>query len=161
MSSGQSAKRDIPGVIAPPPLIFLAFLAAGWWAGGLLDEPSLGLETAWRRGIALALLALGLIIEGAAAGRFRRARTAVEPWKPSSALVTDGIYRLTRNPIYLGFAVTYAGLAVGLDSLMALALLIPCLFIVDRFVIAREEAYLERKFGEPYRAYLGRVRRWL
>lgn len=153
--------RDIPGVIAPPPLIFLAFLAAGWWVGDLLDEPSLGLETTWRRGLALALIAAGLVIEGAAAGRFRRARTAVEPWKPSTALVTDGIYGLTRNPIYLGFTVTYVGLAVGLDSPLALALLFPCMIVMDRFVIAREETYLERKFGEPYRAYRQRVRRWL
>ena len=153
--------RDIPGVIAPPPLIFLGFLAAGWWVGGLLDEPSLGLMTDWRRGIALVLIAAGLVIEGAAAGRFRRARTAVEPWKPSTALVTDGIYGLTRNPIYLGFAVTYVGLGVGLDSPLALAMVFPCLIVMDRFVIAREEAYLERKFGEPYRAYRQRVRRWL
>lgn len=153
--------RDIPGVIAPPPLIFLAFLMAGWGLGNLIGEPSLGLPDIWRRGIAVVLIVLGLIVEGAAAGHFRRAGTAVEPWKPSTALVTGGIYRLTRNPIYVGFAVIYVGLSVGMDSPLALAMLAPCLIIVDRFVIAREEAYLDRKFGEPYRAYKGKVRRWL
>lgn len=153
--------RDIPGVIAPPPLIFLAFLLGGWGLGHLLGEPSLGLPDLWRRGGALVLFVTGLILEGAAGAHFHRAKTAVEPWKPSTALVTGGLYRFTRNPIYLGFAIIYLGLAVGMDSPVAMAMLVPCLIVVDRFVIAREEAYLERKFGEPFRAYKTRVRRWL
>ena len=153
--------RDIPGVIAPPPIIFLIFLAGGWTLGNLIGEPSLGLPDIWRRGIAVVLIVLGLVIEGAAAGHFRRAGTAVEPWKPSTALVTGGIYRLTRNPIYVGFAVIYVGLAVGMDSPLALAMLFPCLIVIDRFVIVREEANLERKFGESYRAYKDKARRWL
>ena len=157
----MSESRDIPGVIAPPPLIFLAFLAAGWGLGHLVAEPSLGLPDLWRRGIALGLFTTGLILEGAAGAHFHRAKTAVEPWKPSTALITGGIYRFTRNPIYLGFTIIYVGLAVGLDSPFALAMLFPCLIVADRFVIAREEVYLERKFGEPYRAYKTRVRRWL
>ena len=157
----SSEPRDIPGVIAPPPIIFLAFLAGGWTLGNLIGEPSLGLPDLWRRGIALVLIALGLIVEGAAAGLFRRARTAVEPWKPTTALITTGIYGLSRNPIYVGFTIVYAGLAVGLDSPLAAAMILPCLIVVDRFVIVREEAYLERKFGEAYRAYKGKVRRWL
>ncbi len=156
-----SEPRDIPGVIAPPPIIFLAFLAGGWTLGNLIGEPSLGLPDLWRRGIALVLIVLGLIVEGAAVGHFRRAGTAVEPWKPSTVLVTSGIYGLTRNPIYVGFTILYAGLGVGLDSPLALAMVLPCLIVMDRFVIAREEVYLERKFGEPYRAYRQRARRWL
>jgi protein-S-isoprenylcysteine O-methyltransferase Ste14 len=156
-----SEPRDIPGVIAPPPIIFLAFLAGGWTLGNLIGEPSFGLPDLWRRGAALVLIALGLIVEGWAAGLFRRARTAVEPWKPSTALVTTGIYALSRNPIYVGFTIVYAGLAIGLDSPLAAAMILPCLIVVDRFVIAREEVYLERKFGAAYGAYKGRVRRWL
>lgn len=157
----SSEPRDIPGVIAPPPIIFLAFLAGGWTLGNLIGEPSLDLPDIWRRGIALVLLAAGLVIEGWAGGHFRRAGTAVEPWKPSTALVTTGIYGLSRNPIYVGFTVIYIGLAVGMDSPLALAMLFPCLIVLDRFVIVREEAYLERKFGEAYRSYKARVRRWL
>ncbi|MFM0854367.1 methyltransferase family protein, partial [Escherichia coli] len=72
-----------------------------------------------------------------------------------------GPYRFSRNPIYLGFAITYVGLAVAMDSWVALLLLLPCLAVVDRFVIAREERYLSAKFGAPYDAYRQRVRRWL
>lgn len=157
----MSEPRDIPGVIAPPPLIYVGFLLAGWGAGQLFDSPGLGLPDAWRRGLAVAGLITGFAIEAAAAGLFRRARTAVQPWKPSTVLVTGGIYRLTRNPIYVGMAIIHAGLAIGMDSPLALIFLLPCLMVVDRFVIAREEIYLQARFGPDYLAYRQEVRRWL
>lgn len=167
------AGRDHPGVIAPPPLIYLAFLLAGWGLLALGQRPEaadagfgwlawgFGLDTPVRRGVALALILGGLLLDGAAAGYFRRIGTAVEPWKPSTALATKGLYGLSRNPIYLGFAITYVGLSIAMDSLLALALLVPCLMVVDRFVIRREERYLAAKFGAEYEAYRARVRRWL
>ena len=169
----MSRRADTPGVIAPPPLIYFAFLLAGW---GLLTlgqrseiiEAGLGwlawgfgLETPVRRGVALVLIVGGLLLDGAAAGYFRRIGTAVEPWKPSTALATRGLYGLSRNPIYLGFAITYLGLSIAMDSIAALVLLVPCLWVVDRFVIQREEHYLAAKFGSEYEAYRARVRRWL
>ncbi|WP_396594542.1 methyltransferase family protein [Brevundimonas sp. R86498] len=157
----QSPQRDHPGVIAPPPLIFLGFLLLGWGLGEFIGAPGLGLADTLRRGLAVAGLLIGLGIEGWAAGLFRRARTAVQPWKPSTALVTTGVYGVTRNPIYLGFAITYLALATGLDSLVALTLLIPCLVVVDRFVIRREERYLQARFGADYDRYRKKVRRWL
>ncbi|MBX9616684.1 MAG: isoprenylcysteine carboxylmethyltransferase family protein [Caulobacteraceae bacterium] len=162
MSQGRPVpQRDHPGVIAPPPLIFLGFLLLGWGLGEVIAEPGLGFADTLRRGLAVAGLLVGLGIEGWAAGLFRKARTAVQPWKPSTALVTTGIYGLTRNPIYLGFAITYLGLAIGLDSPLALILLIPCLVVIDRFVIRREEHYLQARFGADYDRYRQRVRRWL
>ena len=165
----MTARRDTPGVVAPPPLIYFAFLGLGWALdrfgaqAGLPsgDDMTLGLATEVRRGIALTLILGGLLLDGMAAGLFRRLGTAVEPWKPSTVLATDGPYRFSRNPIYVGFAITYAGLAVAMDSPIALALLLPCLVVVDRFVVAREEKYLEAKFGESYRAYMRSVRRWI
>jgi protein-S-isoprenylcysteine O-methyltransferase Ste14 len=91
----------------------------------------------------------------------RRGGTPAEPWKESTALATEGPYRLSRNPIYLGYAVAYAGIAVAMDSLIALTLLIPCMVVIDRFVVLREEQYLSRKFGAAYDAYRSKVRRWL
>lgn len=155
------SNQNHPGVIAPPPLIYFGFLFLGWGLGQLVGDHALGLALEWRRGVAVVLIIGGLMLDGMAAGTFRRFGTAPEPWKPSTALVESGPYRFSRNPIYVGFAVTYAGLAVAMDSLWALALLVPCLVVVDRWVILREERYLESRFGQPYRDYKARVRRWL
>lgn len=161
--------RDHPNVAVPPPLIYFAFLGLGWALDrygvqiGLPagEDMSLGLGTELRRGIALALILGGLLLDGMSAGLFRRLGTAVEPWKPSTALATDGPYRFSRNPIYVGFAITYAGLAVAMDSPVALLMLVPCLVVIDWAVIRKEEAYLVRTFGADYAAYCKRVRRWL
>ncbi|WP_447910849.1 methyltransferase family protein [Brevundimonas bullata] len=153
--------RDHPGVIAPPPLIYLGFLLAGYGVGQLVSEPSLGLDVSLRRGLAFVLVIAGLLLDGIAAGTFRRLGTPPEPWKPTTALATGGLYKFSRNPIYVGFAITYAGFAMAMDSPVALALLVPCLMVMDRFVIQREERYLSTKFGAEYQAYQGKVRRWL
>lgn len=161
--------RDHPNVAVPPPLIYFAFLGLGWALDrygvqiGLppSDEMGFGLTTEVRRGLALTLILGGLLLDGMAAGLFRRLGTAVEPWKPSTALATEGPYRFSRNPIYVGFAITYAGLAIAMDAPVALAMLIPCLLVVDRFVIQKEEIYLAATFGAEYTAYRDRVRRWL
>lgn len=158
--AGQ-ADRDHPGVIAPPPFIFLGFLILGWALDRWLETPGLGLEPTLRKGVAVFLIIAGFALEVWAGGLFRKARTNIVPWSPSTALVTAGPYRFTRNPMYLGFTLTYLGLAIGLDSPIALALLLPCLLLMTWGVIAREERYLEGKFGEPYRAYRRSVRRWL
>lgn len=157
----EVAARDNPGLIAPPPLIYISFLALGWGLGELVGGPGFGLTLETRRVVAIVLIVGGLLLDGAAAGHFRRIGTAVEPWKPSTRLAIDGLFRFSRNPIYVGFAITYAGLAIAMDSPIALASLIPCLFVIDRFVIQREERYLEAKFGESYSAYRRSVRRWL
>ena len=158
--------RDHPGVIAPPPLIYLGFLLAGWGLEQFaVHMISLGmgfsLDVDLRRGLAFVLVIGGLLLDGIAAGTFRRLGTPPEPWKPTTALATGGLYKYSRNPIYVGFAITYAGFALAMDSPVALALLAPCLIVVDRFVIAREERYLSAKFGAEYEAYKGKVRRWL
>ncbi|MDZ4392805.1 isoprenylcysteine carboxylmethyltransferase family protein [Cypionkella sp.] len=167
------AHRDLPGVIAPPPLIYLGILFIGWCLtriGGWPEAVDAGfawlgagfnLETGIKRGAALTLIISGLLLDGLAAGLFRLRGTAVEPWKPSTVLINEGPYRFSRNPIYLGFAITYVGLSIAMDSWITLILLLPCLVIVDRYVIQREERYLAAKFGDDYEAYRRKVRRWL
>jgi protein-S-isoprenylcysteine O-methyltransferase Ste14 len=152
---------DTPGVIAPPPLLFLGGLALGAGVDFGLLRVSTGLPGWFRLGAGAALAAAALGLAAGALGRFRRAGTAVEPWRPSTALVTDGVYRFTRNPIYLAMAVLYAGSALALDSAVALALLPPVLALVQVGVIRREERYLEARFGDEYRRYRASVRRWL
>ena len=158
----MTAPRDTAGVIAPPPLIYLGFLLLGWGLSKALGAPDdLGLEPQVRRVAAFVLIVGGLVIEGSAANQFRRLGTRMEPWKPTTALSTDGLYRFSRNPIYVGFTLMYLGFAAAMDSLIALAFVLPCLLVVDRFVIQREERYLAAKFGADYEAYRARVRRWL
>lgn len=152
-------RNDTPGVIAPPPLIYGGFLLAGFgldrlWPAGLGS----GAAGDWAGG---ALILVGLAIVIACALRFRKAGTAIEPYRTTTALVTSGLYRYSRNPIYVALTDIYLGLALIDDNAWILALVIPVLAVMSRGVIAREERYLEGKFGEEYRDYKARVRRWL
>lgn len=153
---------DNAGVRFPPPLIYLGFLVFGIWAGRAFGFPGLGLDGTAGNFLGWIVVALGLVVGPlAGAGLFHRLGTAIIPFKPASRLVTSGIYRWTRNPMYLGIALIYAGIAILFDSLLALLLLVPVLFIIQRYVITREEAYLERRFGDEYRTYRARVRPWI
>ena len=147
------------GVRFPPPLIYLFLLLIGLGIDWATDFPRLRLPASWLIGAVPILAGLALIV--AAVGLFRRHDTPPEPWRPSSAFVSSGIYRRTRNPMYLGMALIYLGLALGLESLAALLLLPVALVIIQTQVIAREERYLDVRFGDDYRAYRARVRRWL
>lgn len=146
------------GVRVPPPLFYLAGLAIG--IALELAFPIDGPPT-WVR-IAVGVLGVGLAaaLDGSAMVRFVRAKTNIVPFKPTSALVTDGPYRFTRNPMYVGMACLYIGIAVAFGLIWALLLLPLSILAVDRFVIAREP-YLEGLFGERYLEYKRRVRRWL
>ena len=151
---------DGANVRFPPPLIYVAGLALGVGASRFVNLPSLGLQLGTRSVVGIAIDVVGFLVMFAGAGLFLQRRTAILPFKPASALVTSGILGWTRNPMYLGMAIFYVGLAVLLDSLAALILLPLVLVIVQTQVIAREEAYLERAFGDEYRAYKTRVGRW-
>ena len=150
---------DSPGVFVPPPLMFAAAVAAGVLIDGNVLEWSQVARRAQLAGLAMALA--GLTLTGISLGLFQRFRTRPEPWQPSSALVTSGVYRFSRNPMYLGMAVTSAGMALYFESLAAALLLVVVVVIIDRLVIAREERYLARRFGADYEAYQSEVRRWL
>ena len=91
----------------------------------------------------------------------RKAGTRVETYKPTTAIVVNGPYRFTRNPIYLGMVLGQIGVAVAFDSLWILATLVLFYLVIRYGVIAREEAYLERRFDDLYLGYKSRVRRWL
>ncbi len=155
------------GVRFPPPLIYVGVLVAGLLIDSFTDLlpariRSIGLASDLRWPLGALIAAIGLTLMAVAAGLFRRAGTNLPPWQPSTALVTDGPFRWTRNPMYLGMTLTYAGIAIAFDSLVALILLaILVLPVMQTQIIAREERYLERKFGDAYRVYKARVRRWL
>jgi protein-S-isoprenylcysteine O-methyltransferase Ste14 len=96
----------------------------------------------------------------AAVGGFRRRGNDPRPWREDTAFVEDGIYRHTRNPMYVGMALAYAALALAFNSMWPLLMLGPVLFVVRHYVIGREEAYLAQRFGETYQQYCSRVPRW-
>ena len=153
-------EKDNAGVRFPPPLIYIGMLLLGFAFGGFIDE----------RFIAYAVLTLVVgmlfILSGAimlyrSLASFRRAENDPKPWKPANAFVATGIYTRTRNPMYLAMALIYLGFAIGLQSWGALILFLPTLWLIQHFVIGREEAYLERKFGQSYLDYRANVRRWI
>lgn len=143
----------------PPPLFYVAGFVAGVALELLLPTGALPLALAILAGVVGG--ALWLALDGSAMLLFRRAGTSVVPMRPTTALVTSGPYRFTRNPMYVGMAVLYLALALSFGVIWALALLPAVLYLVDRLVIVREERYLEAKFGQNYREYKKRVRRWL
>jgi protein-S-isoprenylcysteine O-methyltransferase Ste14 len=150
-------KDNSAGVVAPPPLIFALGLALGFALEALLDGGSFG----WARWLGVVLVVAGGALNLSFIAGFRRADTAVEPWKPTTAIVTDGPYRFTRNPAYLGMALLSAGIVFLADAPWALLPLPLVLLVIDRGVIAREERYLDGLFGDEYSAYRRRVRRWI
>lgn len=151
--------KDHAGVVTLPPLIYAAFLLPGiYWRRAL--PVSLGHE--WIRDtVGWLLIAGGLLLAGWAVVTMVRSRTTFNPYRSSTAVVSSGPFRLSRNPIYLGDVLIYAGVALLFDALLAVLLLPLVLLSVHYGVIRREEAYLERKFGEGYVSYKSRVRRWL
>jgi protein-S-isoprenylcysteine O-methyltransferase Ste14 len=106
------------------------------------------------------LIAAGIVLASLAIRNLRQAATNVEPWKPTLALVTEGIYGLMRNPMYTAMMVFIAGIAIALGSDWTLVLVVPAALILHFGVVKREERYLEAKFGDSYREYTRRVPRY-
>ena len=156
---GGGGGRDTAGVIAPPPVIYLAFLLIGFGADALW--PAAVLPQGPRYAAGTAAMVLGLALGLAAVHQFRRHETPFNPHQPSTALITAGPYRYSRNPIYLALNLLYAGLSIAADNPWTLAMLAPALIVMHYGVITREERYLERKFPDAYRRYKATVRRWL
>ena len=145
-----------------PPLLFVIIVGAAMW-GIAESTPGMVLPTA-ARALACTLLGMGgfaVIIAGVVS--FRRSGTTVNPTKPGSSteLVTGGIYRYTRNPMYLGMLLWLAAFATWLGSPSALLLCPVFVLFMNRFQIAPEERALETLFGDEYRVYKSRIRRWI
>jgi len=148
------------GISVPPPLIFVGGFLIGLaveWAVPV-SAPPVPLRVA----VGLLGLAGFLYFDGFATRVFGRAGTSVLPFGDrTTSVVSDGPYRFSRNPMYVGMTLLYVGVAVATGVMWALATLPIVLVVIRRYVIAREEAYLTAKFGDSYREYQSRVRRWI
>lgn len=149
---------QVAGVIAPPPLIFLAFFALGHY--GFSSTPT-GLDPLTREALGFFMTGSALALLVGARSRFVQAGTEVRPWKPTTALVLNGPYRLTRNPMYVAMTLLYLALSLWVDRLGPLLVLPGLLLTIHYGVILREERYLFRLFGDSYAHYRQRVRRWV
>jgi len=148
-----------PGVKVPPPLIVVAVVMAAY---GLHQWVPLNLPFAELcRWLGSALMTLGLLILLFAAAAFFRAKTAIEPWKPARVLMTDGLYRFSRNPIYLALYLIQIGLGLYLAQGWIVLSVIISEGWIYRLVIKKEELYLEKAFGSEYCDYKSRVRRYI
>lgn len=160
MNATHRQEPEAVDVIARPPLLFLGCLIVGLILDWLLPLP-LPEAVAPGRAVGGALILLGLTILVAGILNFARASTPVPSTQPVRAVVTTGIHGWSRNPIYVGMFLIYGGIAIAAASTWALILLVPLAIVIHYGVVAREEAYLERRFGDAYRDYKARVRRWL
>src|SRR5215469_4423145 len=151
---------DTAQVIIRPPLAWGLAVVAGLALNWLAPLPFLpvDLPAGWLGAmvfvLALALLAWAIV-------SITRAGSNVPTNRPTNTIVESGPYRFTRNPIYLGMFLGLIGLAIAFDTLWLLMMLVPFALVIRYGVVAREEAYLDRKFSDVYRGYRSRVRRWL
>ncbi|NQW09689.1 MAG: isoprenylcysteine carboxylmethyltransferase family protein [Alphaproteobacteria bacterium] len=150
---------DHAGVIAHPPFLYAGALVAGAVLDWIVPLPLLAPGTGMVPGIAL--IAAALLLAGWCFRLFTKAGTNLPTNKPSTAIVTTGPYRLSRNPIYVALTTLSVGIALWVNSAWMLGLIVPTLVVMTVGVIRREEQYLEAKFGDDYRSYKARVRRWL
>jgi protein-S-isoprenylcysteine O-methyltransferase Ste14 len=162
-SAGQEGDDTATvGVIARPPFLFLACLILGFVLDRVLPVSFSLPETVpplWMAGAAF--IVLGIAIFAAGVRNFSRAATPVPSTRPVRSLVTTGVHGWSRNPIYVGMFMVYVGIGVAAQSPWILILTLPLAIVMRYGVVAREEAYLERRFGDAYRNYNARVRRWM
>jgi protein-S-isoprenylcysteine O-methyltransferase Ste14 len=151
--------KDHADVKIHPPVLVLIFIAIAYVARWAIPSP-------WVVPSGLRLVGFGMVMVGfllgvAALLAFRKARTTAHPHGKTSVVVTDGVYRLTRNPIYLGFLLMLIGFPLNSGNIWGIILAPVFVMAMNSLVIEREEAYLEKKFREAYTGYKSRVRRWV
>jgi len=150
---------DIPGVMAPPPLIYLAALLVVVLCREFARLPIAAGRSTRLPGLVLVAAAVSTALWGRRT--MMAAGTNIRPNLPAKAIVTSGPFRFSRNPLYCSLTLLYLGLSTLLNTWWGVVVLVPVLLVMHYGVVRREERYLERKFGEEYRRYRRSVRRYL
>lgn len=153
--------HDGAAVRIPPPLVYLAGVIAGVLLQAFVWPLRLDVGASVRVAGTTAALAAGVGLMAAAFGLFRRTGQDPKPWKATPEIISTGIYRWTRNPMYVSMALLQIGIGLGLANGWIIALVPPVLVVVYLTAIRHEEAYLARKFGDAYLEYKAAVRRWI
>jgi len=153
-------KTDTANVVIRPPIAWAVAVLAGLALNWLMPLPFIpvAVPAGW---LGAMVFALALALFAWAIATITWAGTNVPTSLPTTTIVDTGPYRFTRNPIYVGMVLGLIGLAIAVNSLWLLLTLVPFALVIRYGVVAREEAYLERKFGDVYRRYRTRVGRWL
>jgi len=157
----DDTEKDGAAVRVPPPLVFLGLLVAGVLLHRYVAPAPMALAQGIRIAAAAVAAVVGLILMGGAIGLFRRTGQDPKPWASTPEIISTGVYRITRNPMYVGMALVQTAIGVGLGNLWIVILVPVSVTIVYATAVRHEEAYLERKFGEPYTRYKAAVRRWV
>jgi len=157
----MAKQLDRPNIspMVHPPIVALMFIAIAYFLGRFVPLPMIAPMVL--RNVGLLLTFLGFLLGIGAFIEFRKARTTLDPHGSAKQVVTSGIYRFTRNPIYLGFLLMVIGLPLNSGLYWGFLMAPLYMMTMTRLVIEREEAYLEKKFKDQYTGYKSRVRRWL
>lgn len=151
--------KDVSGVVVPPPVVYLICVMAGLGLDYLWPLPFLPQTIQFAVGFSI--IAVSFVVFGLALREFSRSKTAIDPRKPTTAIISTGPFGYSRNPVYVSMTMLVLGIAIAVDSLWIFVMVIPAVVVIQYFVILKEEAYLERKFGDEYERYKSAVRRWV
>lgn len=147
----------------PPPLVFVGAIAAGIYLNAVypLKVSSVDIITLALPLLAAVLIVLATLLILSAIIALRRAKTSIEPWKPTTHIISSGVFGLSRNPIYLAFVGFDVASSLLLNNMWILITLVPAIWLIITLVIKKEEHYLKKKFSVEYTQYCTKVRRWL
>jgi protein-S-isoprenylcysteine O-methyltransferase Ste14 len=154
-------KPDSPGVYLPPPLIYVIVFIAAVNIQKMLQIDDSFFHTSISKGIGILLLVAALYFLASSLTKFFKTKNTVVLIKPASSLQTTGVYAISRNPMYIGLLFLYLAITFFIGNWWNLILLPLLIFIVQAYVIRKEEQYLDRAFGHDFREYKKRVRRWI
>ncbi len=160
MTNRNKTKPDTPAVHIPPPVIVVVLLLAGLGLNYYL-KTTFGAATGWLKYLGFGLCIIGLGIALWCAILYRKAKTSILPHTKDSNMIETGPFARSRNPIYLSMLMVFVGVCLIVDAPAALMFIVPTYLALRYYVIAREEAYLTRRFGDEYISYQSRVRRWI
>ncbi|MBV6449617.1 MAG: hypothetical protein MHPDNHAH_00329 [Anaerolineales bacterium] len=155
----MSEKKDHADVKIHPPVLLVIHIAVAWLLGKFISLPIV--VSPMIQNVGLALAGIGFLCGLLALYAFMKARTTLNPHGSVSSVVSTGIYRFTRNPIYLGMVLMLIGFPLAFGNVWGIPLTLTFVPLMNKLVIEREEAYLAKKFGEGYTGYQSRVKRWL